>query len=113
MEPVPHDVVVYSDSMSCLQAIESEDTENPLICYIMKLLWLLSDNGTHVRFCWIPIHCGIEGNEKVDQLTKESLGHDIDPLTRVHYADLNPLINSYIQQLVQIKWDVSVHGRDL
>ena len=113
MEPVRHDVVVYSDSMSCLQAIEEEDTENPLICYIMNLLWLLSDKGTHVRFCWIASHCGIQGNERVDQSAKESLDHDIDPLARVHYADLKPLINSYIQQLVQIKWDVSVHGRDL
>ena len=88
MEPVRHDVVVYSDSMSCLQAIEGEDTENPLICYIMNLLWLLSDKGTHVRFCCIPSHCGIEGNEIVDQSAKESLDHDINPLARVHYADL-------------------------
>ena len=43
MGPVQHDVVVYFDSMSCLQGIESEDTENPLICHIINLLWLLSD----------------------------------------------------------------------
>ena len=43
---VHHDVVVYSDSMSCLQAIEGEDTENPSICHIMNLLWSLSDKGT-------------------------------------------------------------------
>ena len=96
MEPVRHDVVVYSDSMSCLQAIEGENSVNPLICNIMDLLWLLSGNGTHVRFCWIPSHCGIEGNEKVDQLAKDSLDHDIDLLARVPYADLKPLINSYI-----------------
>ena len=30
MGPVHHGVVVYSDSMSCLQAIEGEDTENHL-----------------------------------------------------------------------------------
>ena len=73
----------------------------------------MNDKGTHVRFCWIPSHCGIEGNETVDQSAKESLDQDIDPLAKVHYADLKPLINSYIQQLVQIKWDVSVHGRDI
>ena len=28
MSPVHHDVVVYSDSVSCLQAIEGEDIEN-------------------------------------------------------------------------------------
>ena len=113
MDPVHHDVVVYSDSMSCLQAIECEDTENPFICHIMNLLWLLSDKGTHVRFCWIPSHCGIEGNERVDQLAKETLDHDIDPVASIHYADLKPLVNTYIQQLVQVKWDVAVHGRDL
>ena len=113
MGPVHHDVIVYSDSMSCLQAIEGEDTENPFICYIMNLLWLLNDKGTHIRFCWIPSHCGIDGNERVDQLAKETLDHDIDPLVGVHYADLKPQVNSYIQQLVQIKWDVAVHGRDL
>ena len=62
MDPVHHDVVVYSDSRSCLQAIEGEDTENPFIC--MNLLWSLSDKGTSVRFCWVPSHCGIDGNEE-------------------------------------------------
>ena len=80
MGPVHHDVVVYSDSMCCLQAIEGENTENPFICHIMNLLWSLSDKGTRVRFCWVPSHCGIDGNERVDQLTKETLDQDIDPL---------------------------------
>ena len=113
MDPVYHDVVVYSDSMSCLQAIEGEDTENPFICHIMNLLWSLSDKGTRVRFCWVPSHCGIDGNERVDQLAKDALDQDIDPLASVHYTDMKPLVNSYIQKLVQTKWDVAVHGRDL
>ena len=56
MGPVHQNIVVYSDSMSCLQAIEHEDIENPFICHIMNLLWSLSDKGTCVRFCWIPSH---------------------------------------------------------
>ena len=63
MGPVHHDVIV-SDSMPCLQAIEGEDTENPFICHIMNLLWLWNDKGTHIRFCWIPSHCGINGKWK-------------------------------------------------
>ena len=78
-QPVHHDVVVYSDSMSCLLAIEGEDFENPFICHIMNLLWSLSDKGTRVRFCWVPSHCGIDGNERVDHLAKETLDQDIDP----------------------------------
>ena len=113
MGPIHHDVVVYSDSMSCLQAIEVEDTENPFICHIMNLLWSLGDKGTRVRFCWVPSHCGIEGNERVDQLAKETLDQYIEPLASVHYTDMKPLVNSYIQKLVQTMWDVAVHGRDL
>ena len=41
--PVHHDAVAYSDSMSCLQEIEGEDTLNPFICLI---LWSLSGKGT-------------------------------------------------------------------
>ena len=44
---------------------------------------------------------------------KKTLDHDIDPLASVHYADLKPLVNSFIQQLVHIKSDVAIHGRDL
>ena len=113
MRPVHHDVVIYSDSMSCLQAIEGEDTENHFICHIMNLLWSLSDKGTQVCFCWVPSHCCIDGNEKVDQLAKETLDQDIDPLASVHYTDMKPMVNSYIQKLVQTKWDVAVHGRYL
>ena len=79
--------------MSCLQAIEGEDTDNPLICQIMNLLWALSDKGTRVHFCWVPSHCGIEGNDVVDQLAKETFDHNIDPLATVHFADLKSLVN--------------------
>ena len=68
MDPVKYDVVFYSDSMPCLQAIEGEYTENSLICHIMNVLCALSDKGTYVCFCWVPSHCSIEGNETVDQL---------------------------------------------
>ena len=59
----------------------------------------------------MPSHCDIEGNEIVVQLAKDTLDHDKDPLTTVHFSDLKPLVD--IQQEVQIKWDVSLHGRDL
>ena len=111
MGPVHHDVVVYSDPMSCLQAIEGEDTENPFVCHIMNLLWSLSDNGTRVRFCWVPNHCGIDGNKIVDQLAKETLDQEVDLLASVYYTDMKPLVNSFIQKLVQTKWDVAVHGK--
>ena len=50
MVPVHHDVVVYSDSMSCLQAIEGEDTENPFICHIMNLRAFQNSNFFEMHF---------------------------------------------------------------
>ena len=94
-----------------MQLIEGEDSDKPFICHIMNLRWLISDKGTHVRFCWTPSHCGIEGNES-GPTKKRDPDHDIDSPS-VHYADLKPLLNSYIQKLIQIKWDVHVNGRDL
>ena len=107
MTPIRHDVVVYSDSMFCLQVIEGDDTENPFICHIMNLLWLLSDKGTHVRFYWIPSHCGIGGNESVDQLANETFDHDTDPLTNALYADLK-----FWSTPISSSWFKS-NGRDL
>ena len=63
--------------------------------------------------CWIPSYCGIEGNERLDQLTKETLDQDTHPLASIHYTYLKPLVNFCIQPLVQTKWDVAVEGRDL
>ena len=51
---------------------------------------------------------GIDGNERVDQLAKETLDQDIDPLASVHYTDMKPLVNSYIQKMVQTMWDVAL-----
>ena len=33
------------------------------------------------------------------------------PLTCIQFADFKPLVNSYIQRSVQIKWDVAVHDK--
>ena len=49
----------------------------------------------------------------MDQLARETLDQDVSPLANVHYTDLKPLVNSYIQQLVKTKWNLAVHGRDL
>ena len=83
----------------------------PLYLPSHELFWFLRGKGTRVRYCWIPGHCGFEGNETVDQLAKATIDQDIEPLASLHYTPLKPLVNSYIQQFVQFKWDVAVYGR--
>ena len=47
------------------------------------------------------------------QASKMGLRLWLDPLTNVHYAYLKLVMKYYIQEVVQIKWDMSVHGRDV
>ena len=37
----------------------------------------------------------------------------VDNIHGIHYADLKPHVNPYVQQLMQIMWDVELHQRDL
>ena len=53
------DYVVFSDSLSSLQAIENCKVENPLILKILKDHNQLINSGKSITFCWIPSHVGI------------------------------------------------------
>ena len=106
------DMMLYSTLIqyhTCKQLREKiPRTISYAILWTFSAYWAIK---ARVRFCWIPSHCSIEGNEKVNQLAKESLDRDIDTMARDLHADLKPLIIYHIQQLVQNRWDVSVHGR--
>jgi len=67
------DYVVFSDSLSSLQAIESCKVENPLILKILKNHNQLINSGKSITFCWTPSHVGIRGNEDADIAAKAGL----------------------------------------
>ena len=62
--------VIFSDSLSCLQALQGKNLNHPVICEILEILTYLSKVNTEVVFCWIPGHVGIKGNEKADKNCK-------------------------------------------
>lgn len=53
--------VIFSDSASSLQALESGKSRNS---YIQKIEKVIEDKD--LRFCWIPGHSRIPGNEEAD-----------------------------------------------
>jgi ribonuclease HI len=65
--------VVFSDSLSCLQAIHNARWSNPLICEILEKCHLLSVAGKEVHFCWIPSHVDIPGNDRADNEARAAL----------------------------------------
>ena len=66
--------VIFSDSMSCLQAISGKDWKNPLVQKVLERLHnLQKELSKSVIFCWIPSHVGIKGNEAADTAAKAGL----------------------------------------
>ena len=63
-EMKPQMTVIRTDSKAALQSLLSNTSDQP-ICQLLKDLQLLPQECT-VVLQWIPAHCGIPGNERVD-----------------------------------------------
>ena len=96
--------IIFSDSKSCLEALNSLKTDHPVLVKIMTKLRILEKTGCNIQFCWIPGHVGITGNETADQAAKMGLQKNIQPCPIPH-TDLRPLVKEYIDQTWQAEWD--------
>ena len=65
--------LILSDSLSCLMALKSSDTKNPIILKLKLRIHRILSRGINISLIWIPSHVGIEGNEMADELAKFSL----------------------------------------
>ncbi|KAL4119211.1 hypothetical protein QTP88_012055 [Uroleucon formosanum] len=67
--------LIASDSMSCLQSLNSfslNSHPSPLIIRIKSILFSLGQLDFNIQFLWVPSHVGIRGNEYADSLAKSS-----------------------------------------
>ena len=65
--------VIFSDSMSVLQAIEGQENKNPLVNRVLQLCQEILSNGKFITFCWILSHRDIAGYEDADHVAKDAL----------------------------------------
>jgi len=99
--------IIFSDSLSCLQAIKSCQSNNPLIIEIFEI----HDSLLHeVIFCWLPGHVGIRGNDLADAAAKAAHGTSITSMPIPH-SDYKTNISSYITLLRRDKWNIEIHNK--
>ena len=94
--------IIYTDSLSVMQALEGEKTDNPLVVSLLEKLSKLCERADIV-FCWLPSHIGISGNEEADKAAKDALSLEILPY-RLPFNDFKPLINNFIKNVWQLSW---------
>jgi ribonuclease HI len=97
--------IIFSDSLSCLQTIQCPSWKNPVILDILENTHHLSLAGKDVRFCWLPSHVGISGNEAADKAAKTALLLDIDNDIRLPFSDLKQTVNIYFKHAWQEQWN--------
>ena len=94
--------IIYTDSLSAMQALEGETTDNPLIVSLLEKFSRLCEIADIV-FCWLPSHVGISGNEEADKAAKGALSLEVLPF-KVPFIHFKPLINNFIKNVWQHSW---------
>ena len=97
--------IIFTDSMSVLQALNHTSSKNPQIQKLLINYHTLSEVKT-IIYCWVPSHIGIYGNEKVDKDAKESLNLE-QTVFKIHYINFKPFINEYIFDEWQTIWNLA------
>ena len=89
--------VVFSDSLSSLQALKQIYSNNPIIQQIHDIIY---NTQQSFIFIWIPSHIGINGNERADSLAKDS----INKPTHNTYQFISKDLRHTIKHETREKW---------
>lgn len=108
----PLSCVIFSDSLSAIQSIESGSEKWIIHQEIKYCFHQLSCIGVPVTICWIPSHVDIRGNEMADKFAKQALVREhVDFPTLKEVSDLTKELKNDMLQKWQKLWDKSSKGR--
>jgi ribonuclease HI len=94
-------IVIFCDSMSALQTLQSQpSTLDPLTYDIIRLaLYLKVNRKISISMHWIPSHIGLEYNEKVDDWAKKgTLKDTIDFVIPATVGQIKSTLKRIIKQ---------------
>ena len=99
--------IIFSDSLSAMQALKNPHPDHPLVEEIFPgLLNITIHLELSIFSCWVPGHIGIPGNEQVDDLAKLAVNLDTSE-EPMFFKDLKPSINEHLTNLWQNRWSRS------
>lgn len=109
------DVVIFSDSLSSLQAIShfpfQRIKQAQLVFSIRDRILQCSLKGCNIIVSWIPSHVGIAGNERADRLANEAIQiGDIFPYNN-YCHDLINLPRKHLHETWSHLWNSSTKGK--
>ena len=103
--------VMFSDSMSVLQAIERQESKNPLVNRVLQACQEILSKGKFITFCWIPSHRYITGNEHADRAAKDALSKAQPTHLELPCTDVFMRIQSFVSSLWQERWNKEVGNK--
>ena len=97
--------LIHCDSQSALAALYKLIPSNQLVKEVQDWLVLLhSRRQVDVKFCWVPAHVGIRGNERADTAAKQAASSPGSHTERVPREDFILPIRSYCRAKWQDHW---------
>jgi len=112
----PENVVIFVDSLSALQAINTSiyKIKTQIIYDIYHLTTNLAKSGINIIFEWIPSHVGLQGNELADLEAKKALDYQFcNVYTPLYKQDIKSLCKTLLKNMWQENWDNNKKGRQL
>ena len=96
--------IIFSHSMSSLEAISGLKLEIDIVQNIIKDYTHLANNGKTIILCWIPSHVNIRGNERADAAAKSALSQPVTNM-KLPARELLPRVSNFCLDEWQDIWD--------
>ena len=93
--------VIYSDSM-CIAGSQQQNS-TPHDAKLVHEIHQLTEQYKDIKFCWVPGHSGIPGNEAADVAAKQAVRRT-EEFISVHYRDRHSIINSKVKERRTAQW---------
>lgn len=102
--------IIYTDSLSVLTALQPRNAITPLIGNILHNIRRATSQGHNIKFCWVPSHVGISGNEKADECAAKARHKEIINV-RIPYKDSMKLVFHKLRNKWQSTWKKEVNNK--